>query len=287
MSTFSDLLKIKRNEYYFSELQLCKEIVPFLGAGITSAFFPLWGEMLRSKFTLLNNEKKVVNELVESGKYEEAASYLFNLNETVFIDTIKNIFDDRHIDVSKFTPLIKALPNISSNLIITTNLDRTIEKSFEISGRTLKIITPDCEDQLNDSINSNENYLIKLHGSVEEFSKYILTKEQYDAAYGIDSENHVDLSLPFPSNLGRIMAARTLLFIGSSLKNDRPLHVLNAIISQFNDHVKHYAFLQLRDNEDENIRTERRLADLGVRVIWFPANEFSAIDLFISNLKKK
>lgn len=59
MSTFSDLLKIKRNEYYFSELQLCKEIVPFLGAGITSAFFPLWGEMLRSKFTLLNNEKKL------------------------------------------------------------------------------------------------------------------------------------------------------------------------------------------------------------------------------------
>ncbi len=287
MKTFFELLKIEKNEYYFDELLKCKDIVPFLGAGVTSEFFPLWGEMLKSKFTLLEDEQTIVDDFVCNGKYEEAASYLSYINEVVFIDTIKDIFDDRHIDVSRFSMLIKTLPELAPNLIITTNLDRTIERSYEFNGKSLDVYTPDFNDQMNDSINSNNRCLIKLHGSVEESSKYILTKEQYDRAYGVDSENNIDFTKPFLSNLGRVMSSRTLLFIGSSLKSDRTLHILNSIITHFNKHIKHYAFLQLDEDKDNNIFTQRKLANLGIRVIWFPKGEFSAIDLFVTNLIKK
>ena len=127
---------------------------------------------------------------------------------------------------------------------------------------------------------------MKLHGSIEESSKFILTKEQYNNAYGVNSEESIDFSNSFVGNLGRVMISKTLLFLGCSLKNDRTLHILKSIIQHFGNKIKHYAFLQLEDNEDNNILLERKLNKYGISVIWFPKGEFGAIKTLLEHLQQ-
>lgn len=286
MLNFEDLMNIKKNKYYFSRLLETKDIVPFVGAGMSAGIFPLWKDLLIS-FDLLEKEKESLNSLIDMGRYEEAASFLFNINKKLFVDTIKSAFDKKKIKINDISLATKKLPQITTDLIITTNLDNIIETLWEDYNLDLKIITPDSTDTLNDATQQNDYCLVKLHGSVEESSKYVLTKEQYDETYGITSENNIDFNKPFPSNLGRIMVSKTLLFLGCSLKSDRTLHVLDSIMRNFNDHIQHYAFLELSLSDEENILTERRLSKYGISVIWFPKNEFEAINTLLENLTQK
>ena len=286
MTNFESLMNINKNEYYFSKLAETKNIVPFVGAGMSFGIFPMWKDWLNG-FDLLEQEKKRLNLLVTNGEYEEAASFLFNLDKRIFIDTVKSTFNKNKIKIENISKATKKLPDITNDIIVTTNLDNIIETIWKYNNFELKVITPDSTDLLNDATQLNNYCLVKLHGSVEESSKYVLTKEQYDAAYGITSEENIDFTRAFPSSLGKIMVSKTLLFLGCSLKSDRTLHVLNSIMKNFNDHIQHYAFLELSSNAEENILTERRLSKYGISVIWFPTNEFEAINILLENLTQK
>lgn len=286
MTNFDDLMNIKKNRLYFSQLSESNQIVPFIGAGMSCSIFPMWKDLL-TRFDLLADEKSKIDVLINDGRFEEAASFLYNINSKIFIDTIKSELNKDKIEYGKISNATKKIPYITSNLIVTTNLDNLLEKLWEDNNMELKVITPDSTDILNKATQNDEYCLIKLHGSVEESSKYVITKEQYDNAYGVTSENKIDYNNDFPSNLGKIMISKTLLFLGCSLKNDRTLHVLNSIMQSFGNKVQHYAFMELSASEEENIKTERRLSKYCISVIWFPSKEYEAINTLLEHIPQK
>lgn len=283
MITYSDIQKIRQNEYYLNCLKEKRNIVPFVGAGISSCCYPMWGEFLRG-FILKDDERKELEDYLQKGEYEEAASYVQKCTQGLFTDTVKRTFNASHMEVSHFYSSLLVIPRLASNLCITTNLDTMLEKAYELCKKEIKVITPDMQDQINDAIGTNCNYLVKLHGSYEESSKYVLTKEQYDKAYGIDSSKSIDFNNPFVNALSRLMISRTLLFLGCSLQNDRTLHVLRQIMQKYNDHIQHYALLEMLEKDDEMIDRERKLADFGIRVIWYPIKQYDSIEVIIREL---
>lgn len=283
MKTIADILDIRRNRYHINELAKTHAIVPFVGAGMSSGIYPMWGEFLE-RFELLPDESVQVHQFLSAGKFEEAASYIFTISKRLFVDTVKDVFSPSYINVSMFSPALKILPQIADGMVLTTNLDEVLENVWQYEGKKFDaIIMPDYEDQFNQAIVNETQILVKLHGTVKESSKYVLTREQYDDYYGVDSENIVNFNKPFPRDLGRAMQSKTLLFLGCSLKNDRILHILKQIAG-WNEYVKHYALLALTDNEEENIYRERELAKYGIFPIWFPDKDYDCIAVILTEL---
>lgn len=289
MKTISEILKIRRNQYHLDNLSKARTIVPFIGAGMSSDIYPTWSDFLK-QFTLLQSEQDKLYQLLDKGKFEEAASYIFSISKKLFIDTVKDVFSPSYLKGKNFSTSLKFLPQIADDMVITTNLDEVLETVWHNQGKSFEeIIMPDYEDQFNQAIINNSQILVKLHGTVKESSKYVLTKEQYDNYYGIDSKNNVDFSKPFTRDLGRAMQSKTIMFLGCSLKNDRILHILKQIAG-WNEYIKHYAILALSDDEEENTHRERELAEYGIFPIWFPNNDYDCIGVILNELlrlKKK
>lgn len=289
MKTINDIFKIRRNRHHFEDLSNVCSIVPFVGAGMSSDIYPMWSDFLK-QFNLLPQEKIHLNNLINFGKYEEAASFVFSISKRLFIETVKDVFSPSYLNGKNFSSSLMILPKISDDIVLTTNIDEVLENVWKRAGCEFdSIITPDYEDQFNQAIVNGSKILVKLHGTVAESSKYVLTKEQYDEYYGIESNNIVDFNKPFTRDLGRAMQSKTILFLGCSLKNDRVLHILKQIAGS-NEYIKHYALLSLSDNDDENTLRERELENYGIFPIWFPNKNYDYIAIILEELlssKKK
>lgn len=285
MKTIDDILNIRRNRYHFNNLLKAHSVVPFIGAGMSSDIYPMWFDFL-NQFDLLSDERMHLDCLINTGQFEEAASYIYATSKEMFISTVKDVFSPSRLDGKEFSPSLKMLPKITDGVVLTTNIDEVLENVWQHEGQRFDaVIMPDCEDQFNQAITDGSHILIKLHGTVAESSKYVLTKEQYDKYYGVISNDIVDFQKPFPRNLGRLIQSKTLLFMGCSLKNDRILHILNQIAG-WNEYINHYALLSLADDEEENIVRERELGKYGIFPIWFPNKDYDCIEVILYELSR-
>ncbi len=287
MKTISDIINIRNNKYYIERLVDAQTIVPFVGAGMSAEIYPTWRKFFE-EFDLLSDEKKQLNRLLDEGSFEDAASFVNSISERLFVDSIKNIFSPTKLDSKLLNSALRILPSIVDDIVLTTNIDEVLELAWHVSGKDFDlIITPDCEDLFNQAIIEGAHTLIKLHGTVKESSKYVLTREQYNRYYGNNSEDDIDFNKPFPRDLGRAIQSKTLLFLGCSLKNDRFLHALKKIAG-WNEYIRHYAILKLADSKEENICRERELAQYGIYPIWIPDYDYITIILNeLIQLKKK
>lgn len=283
MKTIDEILSIRGNRHRIEDLSKVYSLVPFIGAGMSSGIYPMWRNFLE-EFELLADERVHLNKLIDLGEFEEAASYIFSLSKRGFVETVKEVFSPKHLEGKVFSPALRILPKLTDGMILTTNLDELLENVWQHEGKNFDaIITPDYEDQFNQAIANNSRFLVKLHGTVKESSKYVLTKEQYNEYYGVNSNDTIDFNKPFPRDLGRAMQAKTLLFLGCSLKNDRVLHILKQIAG-WNEYVKHYAILALADDEETTIRRERELENYGIFPIWFPDKDYNCILTILNEL---
>lgn len=285
MNDIDYILNIRRNRHHLKDLANALSIVPFVGAGMSSDFFPMWREFLE-QFDLFPEERKYLHQFLDKGEFEEAASYIFSISKRLFIDTVKDVFSSAHFEGKEFNPSLKILPQVSDGMVLTTNLDEVLENVWQCTGNEFDaVITPDNEDLFHNAIKNKNKTLVKLHGTVDESSKYILTKEQYNIAYGINADDVVDFNNHFPQNLSLAIFAKTILFLGCSLQSDRFLHVFKQI-AQVNEHIKHYALLPLSNIDEENILCERRLEKYGIFPIWFPNGDYGSITTILYELKR-
>lgn len=272
--------------------QLCsmkKEVVPFLGAGISKNIhgeaYPLWREFLEEigKRELLSKETKQLEQYIKENEYELAASFLYNsLGETLFRDNIKKIFGQERLHGVVFTETVQLITELFHGNMITTNLDQVIEKAFEdLKHIHISTLIPQMQsDQVNQNIDANTLCLIKLHGDVSESTSWVLTKEQYEMVYG-ETIEHTSL---FVSILERLMISRKLLFIGCGLVRDRTYDVLNRII-QKNNNYKHFAFVECPLIRDDQVYKKRQLINLwNIYPIWFPKGQYECISILLQQM---
>ena len=262
------------------------DIVPFIGAGLSADIYPTWKMFLLS-FELCNVEIQERERLILIGDYEEVASYISSkVGRKKFIEEIKTQFHKGKMEGIQFSEALQLLPKIFNQLIITTNLDLVLEKVWERTGNMFcndQVIFPNYEDRANNSFNLRKKTLIKLHGSVQEATQNIITKEQYDKAYGGTSDKSVNQNLPLVKLLNQLMISKTLLFLGCSLQADRTLNILSDI--GLNDYSKHFAILQSPSDNEERIRFERKLINTyNIHPIWYPENEHEYVGIILSEI---
>ncbi len=253
------------------------DVVPFIGAGISKdGGFPTWEEHLRTQGRTAGLGMERVEELLTSGKYERVIELIESQHgREVFENEIRDAFS-RTGSITETTLLITEL---FTDTLITTNYDRLLEQAcdtgaenaYEVINCFKAMQTPDAE----------RTSIIKLHGDISAPTHCILGKNQYNEAYG---NGDIDMSLPIPKLLEYYYTNNSLLFLGSSLNNDRTVHVFRAIKEQLKKDKgdiyipQHFCVEQAPETEEALTARNAYLAQLGITPIWFEPGRYEYVE---------
>jgi tetratricopeptide (TPR) repeat protein len=212
-----------------------RQVIPFVGAGVSRAvekkdkdpdkafdpLFPSWKELIEILAVALKDEGKPDEaKLVEAyvsvkpPKYLDAMQHAF---EQLSGSAWYKIFDEYlgvHKDKADESTLELAQLSwqLSSNLIITSNVDRVLQWTCPNQDKLRILDTQNVEyAQLQKEFPISRPTVWHLHGHIDNKERIIFTREQYEGFY--DKRNHqakLQTLLNFLTN-------RTFLFIGFSL----------------------------------------------------------------------
>lgn len=275
---FADSHWFERNLQRFDQLvdRLADgDVVPFIGAGLSKAGgFPTWEDHLRTQGRTAGIDAAHIEEYLASGRYEDVLAEIeASRGREVFTQEIRDAFS-RTGQITDATLLITEL---FPDTVITTNYDRLIEQAFD-TGVSNAYQVINGLDAMADPA-ADRVTIVKLHGDIRAPGHCILSKKQYDRAYGNDS---VDMSLPIPRLLEYYYKNSCMLFLGCSLNSDRTVQVFRAIKQDIgtSDIVipQHFAIEQAPETEQELVDRNEYLLRLGITGIWFEKGQFQFVE---------
>ena len=247
------------------------QLAPFVGSGLSVAFgYPTWSDLL--KVMARHGVRNDVDALLRYWKYEEAAQEVYeNLPPKVFRERLKSAFDENKLP-GPITQAIAHLPHIAGGLVITTNLDRALERAYDDQNTPFQSVFSGADlRDASAAIQRGDRVLLKLHGDFLE-GKQILTLEQYQSAYGSEDPSKINFDLPLPRLLDQILKSRTLLFLGCSLNADRTVRVMASVVKDLG--VQHFALLSTHDNKGPRLEQFR---EFHINPIFYPAGKYDRI----------
>lgn len=272
-----------RNLERFDQLLNCLEkgnVVPFIGAGMSVAGrFPTWKNHLRQQGKTAHIDSDHIEQLLTDGQYETVIAEIeANRGREVFIQEIRDVFNR----TGSIPDAIWRVTELFSDTIITTNYDRLIEQAYDTGKKNaIQIINGMAAMEKPDS---GKITIIKLHGDINNPAKCILSKNQYDLAYGTEV---LDMEQPIPKLLSYYFKNSSLLFLGCSLNNDRTIEVFRAVKQQLGDEEipQHFAIEQAPESLDQLAKRNEELARLGITGIWFEKERFDYVESMLSLAK--
>lgn len=267
----------ERNEQRFEQLVerlAAEEVVPFVGAGIsTGGGFPTWANHLRQQGRTAGLAPEQVEAWLQQGDYEAVIADIERQHgRDVFAQEIRDAFGKR----GRIQDITLLISEIFTDTLVTTNYDRLLEQVYDtgdgsqiqvLDGTTAMTVVPDPERVT----------LIKIHGDFADPAHCILSKAQYDAAYGAGA---LDLQLPVPRILARYYSNNSLLFLGCNLRNDRTLQVFRATKLAAGDTwlPPHFCIEQAPTRLADLTARNIELLRLGITAIWYPEKQYQSVD---------
>lgn len=276
----------QRNVDHFSqlaELMYAGTVVPFVGAGISaSGGFSTWKDHLRHQGKTAHINSAHIEELLASGAYETILEEIEAVRgREVFINEIRDDFS-RNLTIPD---VVWRISELFTDTVITTNYDRLIELSFE-TGEEGKVQVINGLDAL-EKPDPKKITVIKLHGDIRNPNRCILSKNQYDDAYGNGSLN---MQKPIPKVLAYHYKNSSLLFLGCSLSNDRTVQVFKTIkqgLGEEEETKQHFSIEQTPESLDKIAQRNAELAKLGITPIWFEKERYELVESILGLAKNE
>lgn len=262
-------------------------IVPFVGAGMSVPFgYPAWRPFLEAQASDDSTKQHLVA-LLDRGKYEEAAEALLaTRGAEVFQAILGSVFGQDRLPQPLPAAAMLQLPRLCSGPVLTTNFDPVLEEVFANARRPFekRILGMDVK-AIREGFAQSRRVLVKLHGDAADQHSRVLTKSDYERAYG-DGEPLKPV-LQFV-----VMQARPLLFLGCSLNNDRTVHVMEALAGELRrqkaaDLLEHYALVDQPGDDVEFAARHERLKHLGLLPIWYPTGQHGMVAELLAYLAAK
>lgn len=269
-----EILELKQNcgwraleqETLVKEIKKC---VPFVGAGLSAEFgFPQWRYFIEKTAELLEDSvlKKEVENLINEGNYETAASKAYNAigSDYRFIQYGKGTFDHLPEDFNYLNSAVGILPRIFSGLIITTNYDRVLQQVYTDSFRYIDTIKPSSLKNMRQALREvDKKAILKLHGDFGADRDFIFTEEAYNSAYNNDE---------FKNALIQLFNQKPLLFLGCSIVHDRFFPIWKDVLKS-NPNFHHFAIMSMKADAREQLELEDELKKYNIETIWYPAEK--------------
>lgn len=264
----------ERNLAHFRELTEAlqsRAVVPFIGAGVSCASgYHSWRSHLiaQAKVAGLTEAEK----MLDAGQYEEVMQEILSQHgRNLFIQSLKVDFLKEPTQVELQTLIME----LCNHLVVTTNYDRCLEGALKLRGEaTTEPIYAYSEDTqpLISALSHRRRAILKIHGDIKSPSECILSKDQYDAAYG---DGYINMDRPLPRKLRRIYESNSLLFLGCSLYSDRTIEVFQKVMDERGapDIPPHFAILEAPIKNEALVERNKFLSDIGITPVFYPTGE--------------
>jgi hypothetical protein len=273
-----------RNEKRFEQLlgQISEgNTVPFVGAGISAQIgFPSWKKHLIDQGKTSGINAKHVTSLLNKGQYEKLIEEIESKGyRDAFLREIKDIFSEKLEPNDTFRLITDLFPN----KVLTTNYDQTLEQAYK-TFKSSKIQIIESSNIL-ENLDYTRTSVIKLHGDINYPPKCIISKRQYEDAYGNGS---LDLTKPIPTLLKFYFETKSLLFLGCSLNRDRTMEVFKAAKDANSDEVfSHFSLEAMPETKKELEARNNYLSGFGISAIWFPKGSYEYIEKILQLAKSE
>ena len=281
-----ELLNINASRDNFNQLVRIIQkgkVVPFIGSGLSAPTgLPTWAKYLLDLASELSI-KEEISDYINKSEFEEVAQFI---SEKMGATNFNSRVDSKFVSISKkIKGIINSIPKLTNGTIVTTNFDSLIEEVFLNCGIRLEVIYGKEDKEFHRSFAKGDDYLLKLHGSVNDTNSRVFTKSEYESAY-LDDSGSIDFQKPLPESLSKIYKNATLLFLGCSLENDRTMQLFKTIMEQEDERKipRHYAFLSSPEKSEDLIEKEKFLTEHMIFPIWYPKGEYEILDNMIELL---
>ena len=219
--------------------------------------------------------------MLANGHYEKVIEEIEGIRgREVFINEIRDVFSRTGV----IPDAIWRISELFNDTVITTNYDRLIEQAYDTGEKdTFQIING--MNALEKPVAGRVS-IIKLHGDIQDPQRCILSKNQYDDAYGPDV---LDMERQIPKLLSYYYRNSSLLFLGCSLNNDRTVEVFRAVKATMRDVVmpQHFSIEQVPEDEGDLRNRNEVLARLGITPIWFEKERFDYVESMLQLSKNE
>lgn len=225
-----------------------RRAIIFVGAGVSAACLdingnrpPSWAEFLQSAIKKIQKPKRA-----EANKYLRKGNYLMALQA---VAKGADVADYRSLLSSTFnnpafkpSPIHETIVDLDAPYLITTNFDKLLESTFNQYSKDAISTLCYYSDSLGDAIRGDDRVLIKAHGTVDEITKVVFTKPQYNEAKRTYQE--------FYEILKALFLTHTCLFIGCGLEDPDLLLVLEEVRNTATSARPHYALMKSKSCSD-------------------------------------
>jgi hypothetical protein len=268
------------NRLVFDELQESinnKNVMPFVGAGISAFAYKTWRNiLLELSENLSSKEKNIAVKQIANNNYLDAAQTICDsLGKTIFFTTLRRLYSEDKIDDNVLKEnAAYYIPRICEGNCITTNYDRVIEHScmlnsivFDTAGinETLKLATYYRAQ-------NRKGLVFKIHGDIlSNTEDILLSRYSYEKHYAKGGE--------LRRQLEKWISGRTFLFVGASLFNDEPIQILTDIIEEG---MTNYAIYSCSQNELNYLRDQ--FDKLKILPILYDKKDHSSLTLLLKKL---
>ncbi|MBU9828440.1 SIR2 family protein [Rahnella sp. FC061912-K] len=231
----------KINDDLIKDLAM-KKVVLFLGSGVSSSVdldekdrFKGWNDFLIDAAQDREEPlKSQVNELITSRDYLLACELL----QSNYAESWEKKVSDEYGRAASPSDLHKALISLKQRIVITTNFDKLIEDAWSNSlsngERHFKVLAGINNDSFKVLKDHDTSYIIKIHGSIDDFSKVVFSRSQYiKLAFGNDS---------YTSFIDSLLLNYTFLYVGFSMDDPAILGIMEMYALRYSNARPHYIF---------------------------------------------
>jgi hypothetical protein len=261
-----------------------QRVIPFVGAGVSAACgFPTWSAFLAKLAAEHRYPKKKLSNLLAEGRFEDAASSLLtSVGEAAFLESFDRVFA-RDPDAAR-DGLARLIATMFRGPVVTTNYDQVLERVA--SPPFTQVFLGRSPGDFQRAAREGARVLLKVHGNLYEPDSRVLTKDDYDAAYGALAT--LDAARALPRALRSAFLRETVLFLGASLVGDRTLDVLRAVATDPSERqtMRHCAILELPATVADVQTRERFLADRGIFPIWYTGGDHTVVPEILRHLAR-
>lgn len=238
-----------------------RRVVLFLGSGVSASAKTNSGTYIRqweaflldaAKRVLRPEERILIESRIHNKDYLMAAELLKHSLQHEWDPILENEF----AQVAEASELHKAIVGLGQRIIITTNFDKLLENAWTAGDKSVThhpaLLTKLDSDSFK-MLRDNRNYIIKLHGTIDDPSNMIFTKSEYNQrAFG---------SWIYDELLRVLLLTHTFLFIGFSMTDPAITLLIEMYAQRFPNARPHYIFLSA-PVEREVIDLSRKLRRL-------------------------
>lgn len=221
----------------------------FIGSGFSNlAGFPTWPELLGDLITkskhIIVSENNAINsvEKVEN-KLFKASLIRHLVGDNAFYKMLEDVFDSEMVLPSEITNALRHFLDVNDiNLIITTNYDRSLEKSL---GHEWVVYKHNQCEKVNYELKKGSKILFKIHGCIKEDQSTILTLSDYQKLYYKRQD--------FRFLLSSLLDKYTFIFFGFSLTDPFFSMSFDLLYAYYGRYVNEHFAIMPSINEAEKL----------------------------------